>query len=329
MIATIHITSPETDTLSTDPLLSICSSLCPRRADEVRRILMRPIQYVDHRLFHEPAARRRIFDRAVRLPEPRDPRYGRPVGPSSPLRPGRMPVLSPDEERLAFLRYNYARFRAARAQSQLLRLGPGRRIARELVKWHRLSVRLRNRIVRFNLALVLMIAGRFRRDDADSLDLVGEGNLALIRAAEAFDVSRGLKFSTYAWTAVIRSLRRNCTVEGKRHQRFGVAYNPELEHGDYVAEQRESCEMSFAGEVARIVRQNQAELTDLEQAVIRYRFGLGGGPEMTLGQVSSHLGRSRERVRQIQNQAMEKIRRRLQETYIERPSAHIPEADAA
>jgi RNA polymerase primary sigma factor len=65
----------------------------------------------------------------------------------------------------------------------------------------------RNRLVESNLGLVVTVARRFvgRRLELD--DLIGEGNLGLIRAAEGFDPRFGTRFSTYAGCCIRRAIR--------------------------------------------------------------------------------------------------------------------------
>ena len=52
-------------------------------------------------------------------------------------------------------------------------------------------------------------------------------------------------------------------------------------------------------------------LDEREQKILRYRFGLGGGNEKTLEEVGAHFGVTRERIRQIQNLALAKLRRMI------------------
>ena len=64
-----------------------------------------------------------------------------------------------------------------------------------------------------------------------------------------------------------------------------------------------------------IVETNRAELSDVERAVVMHRFALEGtepGRAPTLAQVGRLVGLTKERVRQIQNSALEKIRRALE-----------------
>jgi hypothetical protein len=80
--------------------------------------------------------------------------------------------------------------------------------------------------------------------------------------------------------------------------------------------------------VKRIVLDNRADLTDVERTVIEHRFGLeaaDGEKPMTLEQVGQIIGVTKERVRQIQNKAMEKIRIQLEANFLgTRPQVEIP-----
>ena len=63
-------------------------------------------------------------------------------------------------------------------------------------------------------------------------------------------------------------------------------------------------------EVDHILHNNLAHLNDKEHLVLQLRFGLGARPEIqhTLKKIADHLGYSKERIRQIQNQALTKVR---------------------
>src|SRR5207302_7105119 len=66
----------------------------------------------------------------------------------------------------------------------------------------------RNHLVRANLRLVVTVARGYRGRGVDLLDLIAEGNLGLLRAAEKFDPSRKTRFSTYAVFWVKQAMRR-------------------------------------------------------------------------------------------------------------------------
>lgn len=68
-------------------------------------------------------------------------------------------------------------------------------------------VESRNRLVQENLGLVLRVARQFQRRGLSLDDLVGEGNLGLIRAAQRFDPSLGTRFSTFATCCIREAIR--------------------------------------------------------------------------------------------------------------------------
>src|SRR5690606_26211366 len=172
-----------------------------------------------------------------------------------------------------------------------------------------------------NLALVLAMAKRTRMGDLDFADLVSEGNMALLRAVDKFDASRGFKFSTYACRAILKAFSRLGVKHSKYRQLFPTDFDPKLEKSDYMERKREEHEDDCVDEIRKIIRENRAELTDIEQEVIEHRFALGQKEQpdatpMTLEQVGKIIGVTKERVRQIQNKALQKIRQSLEGDYL-------------
>jgi len=183
--------------------------------------------------------------------------------------------------------------------------------AREVIRWHETAMRLREQIAETNLALVLAMAKRVRLGENEFPDLIGEGNMALMRAVDKFDCGRGFKFSTYACRAILKAFSRHGIKLSKHRQRFPVEFDPALEQGDGVLAVRAQSERQDADELRRIVESNEASLSDVERAVVMHRFALEAGEPgraPTLAQVGRLIGLTKERVRQIQNQALEKLR---------------------
>ncbi|MCP4838316.1 MAG: sigma-70 family RNA polymerase sigma factor [Planctomycetes bacterium] len=294
-------------------------------------ILAIPIEYVESDEFRRVGAERRIFDEA---PEVRraDVAWYRPlmdpIGTTSkqPRRRDSI-VLTAAEERVIFLQYNYARFRIRRMQDRVKAKRPGPRQREELLLWYRIAQHLRHRIAEANLALVLAMSKRIRLGDMDFSDLISEGNMALMRSIDKFDVGRGFKFSTYACRAILKGFSRHGSKHLRYRQRFGASYDPEFERSNYPEDRRREELRDSADEVKQFVLQNQADLTEVEREVIHHRFRIGPGEAAglrherprTLAQVGKMIGLTKERVRQIQNKALGKLRLAVEESSL--PSA--------
>jgi RNA polymerase sigma factor (sigma-70 family) len=294
----------------------------------LQKILSEPMDFIDSKEFYEPDAEFRIYDEAPAIQKP-DVGWYRPLmddlTPSSrqhsankSANPGTV-LLTAEEERVLFLQYNYARFRVAQLQPQVGPGGPTDEQAQELLRWYRTAVSYREQIAETNLALVLAMAKRTRMSEVDFADLVSEGNMALLRSVDKFDCARGFKFSTYACRAILKAFSRQGMKLSKYRQRFPTDFDPALEKSNHLENVRRTHEEECAEEVKHIVLNNDAELTQVEQTVIHHRFGLGAKKEtepLTLEQVGQIIGVTKERVRQIQNKALEKIRLFLEENAI-------------
>ncbi|MCK4343071.1 MAG: sigma-70 family RNA polymerase sigma factor [Phycisphaerae bacterium] len=229
-------------------------------------------------------------------------------------------VLSAEAERTLFLRFNYCRHRVMR----ILRKYRGRRLdaagTRELLRWEHLAQDTRAEIVRANTSLVLAMARRARHTRVELGELVCEGNLALVRCVDKFDASRGFKFSTYACRAILAGFSRTAAKATRLRAHFPTTYDPAMERSDYLDRKRERIELECVDELKEILFENSAELSAVERRVLDARFLLGresasatGTRRRTLDQVGTLLGVSKERVRQIQNQAMGKLRAVLEQ----------------
>ncbi len=283
--------------------------------------------YIPSPAFEEDDAENKIYDDAPDVPKP-DTTWYHPVMDDLSAARGRtvksaqQVILTGAQEKVLFHQFNYARHVIWKIQQEVWKSEsrqPTPEQADAILKWFRKSDQIREQIAETNLALVLAMAKRTRMSEVDFADLVSEGNMALLRAVDKFDAGRGYKFSTYACRAILKAFSRQGMKLSKYRQRFPTDFDPKLEKSNFLEVKRTAFEKDAAEEVRRIVMDNRADLSDVERTVIEHRFGLESGDlekPMTLEQVGQIIGVTKERVRQIQNKAMEKIRLQLEAHFL-------------
>lgn len=225
--------------------------------------------------------------------------------------------------------------------------------------------RAKKELVQANLRLVVSIAKKYIGQGVLFMDLVQEGSMGLIKAAEKFDYKKNFKFSTYAtwWIkqTIIRAISNHsrtiripvhmlekirkykkacalaqcdetmdtddetiskiCGFDSKRLDEIRCALKTEpvsletyvtddLCIGDYV-EDTSYC--SPENNAQKSIKENDVvnlinQLDKREQKIIKYRFGIEDDEPKTLEQIGNALGFSKERIRQIENIAIKKLR---------------------
>jgi len=183
----------------------------------------------------------------------------------------------------------------------------------ELLKWHDKYVELRGKIATGNMGLVLAMAKCSHYPDVEFTDLISEGSMALLRATDKFDCNRGFQFSTYACKAILKSFSRAAKRCYRYRGLFPAQLDASIEKDNYLEEQRQNGYVEKVSQIGMIFRSNAANLTGVETSVVKMRFSLNGYDEqsyypMTLKQVGEKLNLSKERIRQIQNKALNKLR---------------------
>ncbi|HRK30596.1 MAG TPA: sigma-70 family RNA polymerase sigma factor [Tepidisphaeraceae bacterium] len=244
---------------------------------------------------------------------------------------GQPQLMTAAEERLTFYRYNYAKMRLKQLQRIIKRDGLTKKLAQEFIDWHRKYEHFREYLTRTNLALVLAMAKRTRLGDIDFAEIVSEGNMALLRAVEKFNVDRGFKFSTYACRAILKAFSRAAQKHSRHRQHFPVEFDPELEKSDWADKRRDVVEQDLTDELKQIIDRNLADLSTIEQTVLRRRFNWMQEEEspMTLEEVGKIIGVTKERVRQIQNKALIKIRNLMEDKVLKREGEIDPALTSA
>jgi len=266
------------------------------------------VRYVRHPSFHTADMEDRLFGEGsepVAVPTWTDfPEL--PEGISAP--PQKRAALAGKDEQTLFLRFNYARYRLSRlVKAQEQRSSVAR--AKEMVLWYRRVMKAKADLTRANMALVLAMAKRTRIPNVEFGELVSEGNMALLRSLEKFDVSRGFKFSTYACKSILKSFNRLATKTGRYRKHFPVEFDPDLERSDYDVHKHDMQRAESIDTVREVLAKNRADLTEIERTIVIERFAIGRDDKRkTLSEVGRMVGLTTERVRQIQILALRKLR---------------------
>jgi RNA polymerase primary sigma factor len=303
-----HRVSLETAELSAQSLSGVARA---NNEDRARRLLEQRLEHVYHRDFDEPNAEARFL-----APMPAgshrasaSPRHltGLSAYVADPC--GDATLLRPEEETYLFLKMNYLKYRASKLRDALV---PSLASQLELAEIERFLVEalaVKHHIVRSNVGLVVSIAKKQARPDRNVFELESEGYLSLMLAVEKFDASRGFKFSTYATCAIARNLARATGQQIGRRRRFVTGHQELLEAAAAPRNDEHGHDDGRNSNQQEAVCTMLGRLSDRERGIIVGRFGLDGASEKTFRQLGEELGITKERVRQIESRAREKLRK--------------------
>jgi RNA polymerase sigma factor (sigma-70 family) len=164
-----------------------------------------------------------------------------------------------------------------------------------------------NALLEHHEGLVHYIVGRQYWDEVSKDDLLQEGRIGLWRAILGYDPGRGVTFSAYASVAIMRRIWRVTALERRRRRMVRQA--------DPADAYQELEDRLWREQVERIAAEACRYLTDRQRQVLSLVYGIGGGiepgTEAALGNLAAagrELGISRERVRQLRNDALAVLR---------------------
>ena len=192
------------------------------------------------------------------------------------------------------------------------------------------------KLTRANLRFVVSVAKQYQNQGLSLPDLINEGNLGLIKAAEKFDETRGFKFISYAvwWirqsilqalaeqSRIVRlplnqvgSLNKISKAFSKFEQENERRPSPEeLADELDIPVDKISDTMKVSGRHISVDApfvegedNSLSTLTEREKEIIQMFFGIGQ-QEMTLEEIGDKFGLTRERVRQIKEKAIRRLR---------------------
>ncbi len=218
-----------------------------------------------------------------------------------------IPLLSREREKELFRKYNYIKYRAAMLQETIRRTGYRTGMLERFEELKEAAAQIRRILIRCNLRLVVSIAKRHIGPLAALSDLTSEGNLCLIRAVECYDFSREARFATYATWALTKHFARVVPEENYRMSAFVTGQQARL---DAAGDARESSSerTELTEHIRAVLDRAIVHLTERERAIIASRYGTRGQPAKTLEEIGQLIGLTRERVRQIEARALEKLR---------------------
>lgn len=140
-------------------------------------------------------------------------------------------------------------------------------------------------------------------------DMIGDCHIVLIQAVAAFNPWLNVRFSTYAYTCLIRAITRKSRRQATDWLSRSLSFDslPDGEPRGRVSAQS-GCSSASLG-LDEFFRDDHPLLSHREKTVITHRFSLREGTEAaTLEQVGRVVGLSKERVRQVQADALQKLR---------------------
>lgn len=175
----------------------------------------------------------------------------------------------------------------------------------DAAEWMKRWESIREHIVESNLGLVYSMIGRFSTRKSDEDDLISDAMLALTRAVDRFNPWRGYRFSTYACNVIARALMRRGKRESNYRRLFPVQHDASFERAEKTDDPNSAL---YVERLRHILDQNICSLTEMETEILARRFPAPQETRLTFQEIGNAVGLSKERVRQIQNVALEKIR---------------------
>ena len=289
------------------------------------------IGFMDNSEFHSEGAEKSILGKSLF--------EGLNDSESKPLPPKNIPshlvrmcdslVLTAPQEVSLFQRMNFLRFRANQLRS---RLKPESATEHELVRIQGLLLAAdwyRDKLIKSNMRLAISIVKKFVNVDNTFDDLLSDAVMALLRAIEKFDFDKGFRFSTYA-TQVIRRNAYRCVMQ-RYTERKKIAASVDEMALDVVEPDRSSNVDEARWHQLRSRLATMLDKLDRrEKFIVRARFSLGGHRRIqTLQRLADVLGVSKERVRQLEKRALDKLRSLSQESELVRVEYDLPGEDSS
>jgi len=163
----------------------------------------------------------------------------------------------------------------------------------------------KSELVKANLRLVISIAKRHINWGLSFLDLIQEGNIGLMKAVDKFEYQRGYKFGTYA-TWWIRQAITRAISDQTRTIRIPLYMNEIINKLNRTS--RTLVQQNGREPTLEEIAEKMGVSLDKVQKILRMRFGIGEKHDHTLNEVGQYFELTRERIRQIEDKALRKLK---------------------
>lgn len=175
----------------------------------------------------------------------------------------------------------------------------------------------RDKIIKSNLKFVASVAKPYIGMGLSYSDLIAEGNLGLMKAMEKFKYEKGYKTISYSvwWIrqTILEALKKRNLLKGDELNNTDIQENEnETDDEEIVEPENYVDQFNFDNlnvmDDSKVVKNLMDVLTEREKEVISSYFGLNSTDEMTLEEIGENFGLTKERIRQIKECALKKLR---------------------
>ena len=178
----------------------------------------------------------------------------------------------------------------------------------------------KEKLITANMGYVVTLARQYKSDILSTDDLISEGSIGMMKAAEKYDPSRGKPFVTFAAPYIRRSIEAAISrLENDTDIRSTDESLPVGSNNNYtllnVLEDKDAPKADAAVEAASLSDDMTRAidiLNEREKTVITHYFGIGS-ERHTMAEIGEKMNLKRERVRQIRNQAVRKLHKAVKE----------------
>jgi RNA polymerase primary sigma factor len=276
-----------------------------------REVLSREVSFIPNSAFREmdddDVWRKELATTEPRIAAPSPTQSGFKM-PAHLERLCQTPLLTAEEERRLFRSMNYLKYRANALRSTLKENRPSVRKLYQIDALLEKAEAIRNEIVSANTRLIVSIVKKFADEKNTFDDMLSEGIGSMMKAAEKFDYDRGFRFSTYATMVVRREIYRTIQRSHRNRTRFVTGQAEVLDEQETFSPLVSPSEAQLQ-KVDDHVSKIMEHLDDREKLIVSARYGfIDLGVKATFSNLGQRLGISKERVRQLELRAVEKLR---------------------